>query len=59
METIKRVRKPNDREVVALAQFRTGAGPMDDRAKNPKRRRMQDRLEESKARSEGVAEEKE
>ena len=47
--TPKKPIKPNDREVAALAQFRPGAGPMRDRRKDPKRRRMNDRLEEHQA----------
>jgi hypothetical protein len=48
VKTVKKRKwlKPNDREVVALAQFRTGAGPMDEKRKNVKRRRMEYKLEE-------------
>jgi hypothetical protein len=49
MRTPKKVIKPNDREVVALAQFRTGAGPMRDKSRDPKSRRIRDRLEEKRA----------
>jgi hypothetical protein len=44
----KKVLKPNDREVVAQAQFRTGAGPMIDKRKDPKRLRLRNRLEEQR-----------
>ena len=42
-------RKPNDRQVIALAQFRTSAGPMRDKHRDPKSRRMRARLEEKNA----------
>jgi hypothetical protein len=49
MRTPKKSLKPNDREVVARAQFRTGAGPMRVKRLDPKSRRMKDRLEEKRA----------
>lgn len=52
MKTRKPPLKPNDREVVAQAQFRTGAGPMQDKRKDPKNRRMESRLEERRAQQE-------
>ncbi|MBW3625503.1 MAG: hypothetical protein KY468_19070 [Armatimonadetes bacterium] len=45
----KKILKPNDREVVAQAQFRTGAGVMKDKRRDPKHRRREDRLEEKRA----------
>ena len=49
MRTPKKILKPNDREVVAQAQFRTGAGPMTEKHRDVKRKRMRDRLEEKRA----------
>jgi hypothetical protein len=46
----KKLLKPNDREVAAIAQFHTGAGPMDDKRKNAKLRRLADKLEERRSR---------
>ena len=46
--TTKKILRPHDREVVAQAQFRTGAGPLRDKRRDPKRRRMEDRLEEKR-----------
>lgn len=51
MRATPKIRKLNDREVIAQAQFRTGAGAMDEKHRDPKRRRMLDRREEARARN--------
>jgi hypothetical protein len=49
MRRKNKIIKPNDRQVVAIAQFHTGAGPMKDKRKDPKRRRLRSRLEERRS----------
>jgi len=48
----KKIIKPADRRVVAIAQFHPGAGPMQIKRKDPKKRRMEVRLEERRTRIE-------